>query len=73
MLVPCSGEGAGGFFKRGTSISGKLVSSAFEDLFLKPDSTEQRETLLHFAELGDERSNFKAGEGGNHSAGVEQS
>jgi len=60
-------------FNRRTNISGKLVSSAFEDLFLKADSPEQRETLLHFTELGVERSNFKAGERGNHSAGGEQS
>lgn len=59
-------------FNRRTSISGKVVSRAFEGLFLKPDSPEQRETLLHFAELRDESRNFEAGEGGNHSAGVDQ-
>jgi hypothetical protein len=51
MLVACSGEGAGRFFNRGTSISGKLVSSASEDLFLKPDHPEQRETLT-FCRVG---------------------
>lgn len=61
------------FLNRKTSISGKLVSSGFEGLFLKPDSTEQRETLLYFAALRDERSNFEAGERGNRSVGVEQS
>lgn len=61
------------FLNRKTSIYGKLVSSEFEGLFLKPDSTEQRETLLYFAALRDERSNFEAGERGNRSVGVEQS
>lgn len=61
------------FFYRRTSISGKLFSSGFEGLFLKPDGPEQRETLLYFAELRDERSNFEAGERGNRSAGVETS
>lgn len=52
-----------------------LVNMSVADVgicFCTSDSPKQRETFLHFAEFGDERTNFKVDERRHRSAGVEQ-
>jgi len=50
-----------------------LSAVHFGICFQPPDSQEQREMFLHFAEFGDERTNFRVDEERHHSADEEPS